>query len=131
MQPVLGQIQYDHPYCAGPLAWTDLHAGGVFFCVVYEELIQFRRDGTVRRWRTIMDDSRQLDDEAEQLLRIAPAGHYRVNDRGYLECVFAEAVLIGLPCENDPDLLAFYVSDRRGGLARSQVYRIRHDAGPD
>src|SRR5438045_1433648 len=95
----LGRLALEVPYRTGPLAWTDLHAGGLFFCVVYRECLQFGSGGRVRRWREVIDDSRPLDDEPEQFRATDTVGSYRLNDRGYVQCVFPELELTGLPCE--------------------------------
>jgi hypothetical protein len=131
MQPVLERLHYDTPYRSGPDAWTDLHAGGLFSCVVFQEVLQFSRDGSVRRWYEILDDSRPLDDEVEALRRSASCGGYLVNERGYLECVFADLKLVGLPCEKAPDLLAFHAWDPNGGASSSRVYRREGSASPE
>lgn len=100
-------LALDVPYRTGPIALTDLHAGGIFFCVVYRECLQFDADGRVRRWSEVIDDSRAFDDEADRLREGEAAGTYRINGRGYLECKFRDLKLTGLTCERAPGLLAF------------------------
>jgi hypothetical protein len=88
MADALKKLKLDVPYRTGPLAWTDLHAGG-FFCVVYRECLQFSIGFRVRRWCEVIDDFRQFHDEVEQLRAKDKVGSYRV-ERGYLECAFPE-----------------------------------------
>src|SRR4051794_4809345 len=108
-------VRFDEPYRSGPQAWTDLHAGGLLFYVVYEELIEFRRDGGVSLWYEVLDDSRDMDNEGEEYRRRRHSGSYCLNERGYLECSFPEFNLVGAPCAEAPDLLVFYTRHRRGG----------------
>lgn len=122
---VLTRLVFDAPYCSGPLAWTDLHAGGVFFCVVYRECLQFRAGGVVRRWCEVLDEARPFDDEPEQLRAAGGDGRYWINDRGYLVCTFPDLELTGLPCEQMPDLIAFHAWQSSPGLSFSLVYSRR------
>lgn len=122
MGEALKRLVLDVPYRTGPLAQTDLHAGGVFFCVVYRECLRFSPGGRVRRWCEVLDDTRPLDDEPEQLRATDAVGSYRLNDRGYLSCVFPDLELTGLPCEQSPELLAFYVWRPQVGVSFSLVY---------
>jgi hypothetical protein len=115
----------DVPYRTGPLARTDIHAGGVFFCVVYREFLQFSSGGRVRRWCEVIDDSRPLDDEPAELRATDVMGSYRTNERGYLECLFPNLELIGLPCEQAPGILAFHAFRARPGVSFSLVYASR------
>jgi hypothetical protein len=122
MGEALEQVVLDVPYHTGPLAWTDLHAGGLFFCVVYRECLRFSAGRRVRRWCEVIDDSRPFDDEPEQLRATDMVGTYRLNDRGYLECLFSDLELTGLPCEQAPELLAFNAFRARSGPSFSLVY---------
>jgi hypothetical protein len=122
MGGALERLTLDVPYRTGPLAWTDLHAGGLFFCVVYRECLQFGGAGRVRRWCEVLDDSRPLADEAEQLRATDVVGSYRLGDRGYVCCAFPDLELTGLPCERAPDLLAFHAWRPGSGVSFSLVY---------
>lgn len=126
MNEVLQQLTLDVTYRTGPLAKTDLHAGGLFFCVIYRECLQFGAGGRVRRWCEVLDDSRPLDDEADKLRELNHVGTYCVNDRGYLECMFPNMFpnlkLTGLPSERTPELLAFHAYRSQPGVSFSLVY---------
>jgi hypothetical protein len=116
------QLALDVPYRTGPLAWTDLHAGGLFFCVVYRECLRFSANGRVRRWCEVIDESRPLDDEPERLRATDQVASYRFNEYRYLECAFPDLELTGLPCEQAPELLAFHAFRARPGVSFSLVY---------
>jgi hypothetical protein len=122
MSDVLRRLVFDVPYRTGPLAWSDLHAGGIFFCVVYRECLQFGPGGQVRRWCEVLDDSRPFDDEAEKLRATDELGSYHLNDRGYLECVFSDFSMTGLTCQQATELLAFCGFRARPGVSLSFVY---------
>lgn len=122
MGDALKLLTLDIPYRTGPIAWTDLHAGGLFFCVVYRECLQFHASGQVRRWCEILDDSRPFDNEADQLRATDVVGSYSANDRGYLSCLFPSLELTGLPCAQTPDLLAFHVYCPASSTSYSLVY---------
>jgi hypothetical protein len=123
MDTVLNRLALDVPYRSGPQGWTDLHAGGLFFCVVYRECLQFSAGGRAKRWCEVIDDSRPLDDEVEQLRQSECVGTYGVNDRGYLVCSFPDLELTGLPCAKAPELLAFHAWRPSVSLSFSLVYR--------
>jgi hypothetical protein len=122
MHPVLKLLSLDTPYRSSMQATTELHAGGVFFCVLYTEVLEFRSDGTVRRWCEVTNGARALDNEDEELRRINESGSYLVNDRGYLELSFADRKMTGLPWLESPELLAFHVWHPSNGLTYGRVY---------
>ena len=122
MRDVLQRLHMDVPYRTGPLAMTDLHAGGLFFCVIYRECLQFQSDGSVRRWCDVLDEQRAFDDEADQLRAIDMEGAFRLNERGYLSCVFPDLELTGLPSDLVPGLLAFHAWRKPLGIGYSLVY---------
>lgn len=117
-------VELNARYATGPMARTDLHAGGIFFCVVYCECLMFAPDGRVRRWCEVIDESRPFDNEHKALEATNIVGNYRLNSHGYLECRFVDLELTGLPCERDRRLLAFYGWRPEYGTHFSIVYRL-------
>ena len=115
-------LTLDKTYQTGPLAQTDLHAGGVFFCVVYKECLQFGRDSQVRRWCEVIDDSRPFDQEAKEIKALNELGSYHINARGYVTCEFDSLSLTGLPCRDAPDLLPFNAFHKASKCSYSLVY---------
>lgn len=117
-------------YRSGRQAWTDLHAGGLFFCIVYRECLRFGRHGLVWKWFEVIDDSWPLDDDqAKEFQRDRSKGKYRLTDRGYLEVVFPDLNLTGRPCEQARDLLAFHGFRPSTGTSFSLVYRRSKKSG--
>jgi hypothetical protein len=107
MQNAIDILTIDRPYRTGPMALTDLHAGGVFFCIVYAECLQFSADAKVRRWREVIDASRPFDNEEKEMREFNEVGSFQINGRGYLTCQFPSLLLTGLPCRDADGLLAF------------------------
>jgi len=99
----------EKPYRTGPMASTDLHAGGVFFCVVYRECLEFEAGGRVRWWRELLDTSMPYNNDLDEFRSFSTDGSYGLNNRNYLVCKFPNLELTGLPCKDAPALLAFHV----------------------
>ncbi len=121
----LSQITLDAEYTSGPLATSDLHAGGIFFCVLYEEVLIFRPNNVVELDVRILDNWRPLDDEADFLSKRSATCSYGLNDREYLSCKFPHATYTGLPCDLNPDWLAFHLTYRYFDQCNSRVYTLR------
>lgn len=109
-------------YATGPLATTDLHAGGIFFCVVYRERLHFQGAGEVRRWCEVIDDGRPFDDEATRLRATDMMGRYEV-DGEKIVCRFPGLEMTGAICRRTPELLAFHVWRSGPAISASLVYR--------
>ena len=99
----LSKIVLDVEYSSGPRATSDLHAGGIFFCVLYEEVLVFRPNNVVERDVRILDNWRPLDDEADSLAERSATGTYGLNSRGYISCNFPHASYTGLACDINPN----------------------------
>lgn len=113
----IDQLVLDIPYCTGPLASTDLHAGGVFFCVTYREYIQFSDGGRVRRWREVIDDTHKFgESDVAEIRDFNVTGTYGLNNRNYLFCTFPDVKMTGLPCKPAPHLLAFCMMRPSGSV---------------
>jgi len=88
------------PFVTGPSAATELHAGGVFFCVLYRRELTFRSSGEVNLEFKILDDWRPLDREAQSLESQSCVGKLSPNSRGYIEITFPGMNFTGAECEN-------------------------------
>ncbi len=121
----LSQITLDAEYTSGPLATSDLHAGGIFFCVLYEEVLIFRSNNVVELDVRILDNWNPLDDEADSLSKRSAIGSYGLNDRDYLSCKFPHATYTGLPCDLNSDWLAFHLTYTQVAQCNSCVYTLR------
>lgn len=112
-------------YASAPLATTDLHAGGIFFCVLYEEVLVFRPNNIVELSVRVIDNWRPFDDEQENLTSMSANGVYGLDGNGFLECDFPNVSFTGLPCKIRSDWLAFHVFDRVTARSKSRVYARR------
>jgi hypothetical protein len=120
----LAKLTLDAEYTSGPLATTDIHAGGIFFCLLYEEVLVFRSNDVVELDIRVLDEWRAMDDEADVVRRNSATGTYGLDGKGFLNCRFPNANYTGLPCDMNPDWLAFHVyNDRLHG--RGCVYTLR------
>lgn len=119
---LMDMVLFDRTYRTGPQATTELHAGGIFFHVLYEECLQFRADGQVRHWFEVMDGSCPLDDEAQQMSEVDETGTCAINQRGYLTCKLADFSYTGKPFGGRPGLLAFNVYNHASQHSFSCVY---------
>ncbi|WNO03521.1 hypothetical protein [Rhodoferax mekongensis] len=115
-------MELNRPYFSGPLAFTDLHAGGVFFCVVYRECMRFEAMGRVTWWREVVDASRPYWEDVGKFEALTINGTYGRNDRGYLVCKFPNMEMTGAECDDATNLIAFYVWHSSQGLSESRVF---------
>ncbi len=122
MQNPIEMLTMNRPYQTGAMASTDLHAGGIFFCIVYAECLQFGSNSQVRRWCEVIDDSRTFDSEGREMREFNEIGSFQLNDRGYLICEFPSLVLTGLPCKNAKGLLAFNAWHKTAKRSNGLVY---------
>lgn len=121
----LSQITLDAEYTSGALATCDLHAGGIFFCVLYEKVLIFRSKNVVELDVRVLDNWTPLDDEADFLSKGSATGSYGLNDRDYLSCKFPHATYTGLPCDLNSDWLAFHLTYTQVAQCNSCVYTLR------
>lgn len=96
------------PFVTGPSAQTELHAGGVFFCVLYRRELIFHSNDRVDLNYSLLDNWRPLADEAKYLTG-STSGKLRSNSRDYIEIVFPGMTFTGLECENLHGHLSFHV----------------------
>ena len=111
-----------HTYVRGPFATTDLHAGGVLFCVIYLDCLEFGADGRLRRYCEVLDESMRLDDEGDELRAKEATGRWRW-EGGQLHCELGDLVLVGAASTERRDLIAFHGWNGAGG--ESLAFRRR------
>lgn len=118
-------IQLEKNYSSGPIADTDLHAGGVFICIIYRRILTFLPDGVVKLTGEILDRARAMDNlDAEKIASQVQMGSFGVNDRGYIQCEFDDVTLTGLPSASNPAMLAFHGYNRRTQHTWGAVYTL-------
>ncbi len=89
MNPI-EKIAFEKEYKSGPKASTDVHAGGIFFCVPYEDKIKFRKDGKVELTKTVIEYYRPMDGqfEVDHINNYRLVGTYSLSKNKYIECTF-------------------------------------------
>lgn len=120
------KIELHKKYLSGLLAYTDLHAGGNFSCIIYQKCLVFYEDEKVILTQHVIDPFKPMDEIDVTLIENRTSiGSYSINTRGYLVCKFVNSFLsfTGLPTEKDPSIIAFYVYDSRLGSTWSEVYK--------
>lgn len=123
----LEQIQLGKEYLSGIEATTDLHAGGIFFCVPYQECIIFRENGIVEITRKVIERFRPMDgqNEIDEINNFKLVGKYLISDRDYLLCEFENLTMTGLPLIENSNTLAFHCHRKRGNREFSSVYTLK------
>ncbi|CAA9197434.1 hypothetical protein FLA105534_01643 [Flavobacterium bizetiae] len=114
-------------YQSGLIANTDLHAGGLFFCIIYQNQLEFFENGKVELTKKVVDAFRPMDEnDVEHLKNFNIVGDYSFNDRGYLVCKFEDLfwTFTGLSSEKDSSIIAFNIYDRRLQNKWGEVYKL-------
>ncbi|HEY9045666.1 MAG TPA: hypothetical protein VIN08_07205 [Ohtaekwangia sp.] len=121
-------IELDKIYFSGLKASAELHAGGIFFCIVYRSCIQFRNNGVVKYWSEVVDPLSPMDDyDIEQIINDRAEGNYFFNDRGYIECHFDSARMrLTGKATNIPGTLAFTGYSNKSVYGWSEVFTCQN-----
>jgi hypothetical protein len=112
-------------YLTGLTADTDLHAGGIFFCIIYRKCLLFLENGEVQLSNELVDAFRPMDNTDVTLIQnYHHKGRYFLNDRQYVECHFEEInlFLTGLPTKTNPAIVAFHAYNKRFQSQWSEVF---------
>lgn len=122
----LQKIKFDKEYVSGPRASTDMHAGGIFFCVPYEEVIVFSEDGTVVLSRRVIEHFRPMDGRAETDRRynFKKEGRYELSKRGYILCRFDGLTMWGLPLKVHQYILSFHCYSEVNGVSFGNAFGL-------
>lgn len=125
MNPI-EKIQFNKEYISGPKASTDIHAGGIFFCVPYYEIITFFENGTVEITKRVIENFRPMNGQSEidKINNFKWSGTYELTDRNYIECKFANFSMLGLPLKINEDILAFHCYRVTSGLQFGNVFKL-------
>lgn len=114
-------------YQSGLIANTDLHAGGLFFCIIYQNQLEFFENGKVELTKKVVEGLRPMDEnDVEYLKNFKIVGDYSFNDRGYLVCKFEDLfwTFTGLSSEKDSSIIAFNIYDSRLQNSWGEVYKL-------
>tara|TARA_B100000683_G_C12474576_1_gene549015 strand:+ start:937 stop:1317 length:381 start_codon:yes stop_codon:yes gene_type:complete len=111
MNPI-EKIQFEKEYKSSPKAWTDIHAGGLFFCVPYEEIVKFHKGGKVEITKRVIENFRPCwgQRQIDKINNFKLIGTYKLSGREYVECTFEGLSMIGLPLEINYNIIAFHCS---------------------
>jgi hypothetical protein len=125
MNPI-EKIKFDKEYKSSPKASTDLHAGGIFFCVPYEEIITFYKDGKVEIKRSVIENFRPMDGQSEidEINDFKLKGTYELSSKKYIKCKFEDFSMIGLPLEINQDILTFHCHRKTNGQQFGNAFRL-------
>ena len=119
------KIELNKKYLSGLKAHTDLHAGGLFFCIIYQNCLEFFESGEVAFTKKLIDAFKPMDaHDVSAIENYNMIGEYFFNDKGYLECKFEFLELTGLPTEKDQSIIPFHAYDSRWPNSWSEVYKI-------
>lgn len=119
-------MKTDQKYLSERIVDTDVHAGGLFFCVIYQNCLEFRADGKVLLTKQLVNAFRPMDPaDIKRLENYRVTGQYSVNERGYLVCDFGEIFLqyTGMEMESGK-LIPFHVFDRRLSKQWGEIYTL-------
>lgn len=121
------KIELNKKYLSSLIANTDLHSGGLFFCIIYQNCLQFLENGNVELTKKIFDSFRPMDEnDVKHLENYKIIGKYYYNDRGYLICEFKDLfwTFTGLATEKNSSIIPFFIYDSRLSNRWSEVYQI-------
>jgi hypothetical protein len=121
------KIELNKNYLTGLLASTDLHAGGIFFSIIYRQCLTFSEDGKVLLTKRVVDAYRPMDPvDVMMMENYKVHGNYYENDKGYIVCKFKEAFieLTGLPTTNNPNIISFHAHNSRFSSQGGVVYEL-------
>lgn len=114
-------------YQSGLIANTDLHAGGLFFFIIYQNKLEFFENGKVNLTKKVVDAFRPMDEnDVQHLQNYKIVGDYSFNDRGYLVCKFEDLfwTFTGLSSEKYSSIIAFNIYDSRLQNRWGEVYKL-------
>lgn len=121
------KVEVNKKYLSSLVATTDLHAGGLFFCILYQNCLEFFENGKVELSKKVIDAFRPMDEnDVKHLENYRIIGDYSFSDRGYLICEFEDLFLkfTGLATEKDPTIIPFFIYSRRLSNSWSEVYTL-------
>lgn len=123
---VIEAIQFEKEYQSGPQASTDLHAGGIFFCVPYREIMIFFQDGSVVFKKKVIENFRPMDGQLEidEINNFYMKGTYQLSSKKYIRCEFENLVMVGLALEINRDILTFHCYFKSGGPQKGKAFQL-------
>ena len=76
------KVELNKKYQSGLIANTDLHAGGLFFCIIYRNCLEFFENGKVELTKKVVDAFRPMDEnDVSHMEHYKIEGKYSFNER--------------------------------------------------
>jgi hypothetical protein len=119
------ELRLEKEYKTGLLASTDLHAGGIFFAIIYKKVLRFKNATEVSLYNEIINPLSPMDNQdVHQLEMNRQEGTYSFNERGYLACSFPKMKieLTGRITGDNKEILVFHQFDRHLSRSSSIVF---------
>ena len=127
MNPI-EKIQFEKEYVSGAKASTDLHAGSIFFCIPYKEILIFYENGNVELKRRIIERFRPMDgQDVDRINNYRLEGKFSVSSRNYIICEFEELKMTGLPLKEHPNMIAFHCYRKGDYPSLSKVFQLKDE----
>lgn len=123
-------MKIEKTYKSELIANTDLHAGGVFFCIIYVNCLSFKKNGEVVLTRKVTNALRPMDSaDINQIENYKSIGMYHEDSNGYLICDFSEisVTLTGMPTTKSANMIVFHAFDKRLNKQWGELYTAIED----
>lgn len=124
------ELILEREYKTGLVATTDLHAGGLFFSIIYRKVIRFNNETEVSLYNEVVNELSPMDDgDVHQLKKYHQKGTYAFNGRGYLTCIFpgVKIEFTGRITGDNNEVLVFHQYDRHLSKSTSIVFSLGTD----
>ena len=109
-----------------PISTSELHAGGIFFSIIYEESLKFELDSSVTLNRKVIDEFRPMDKaDVDMIENTHLSGRLVTNSRGYLEIEFEDFRFIGAKVDSQVDMYSFNIWNKLSKSSYSRIYYMR------
>ena len=121
------KLELNKKYVSSLIANTDLHGGGLFFCIIYQKCLEFENKNKVWLTNRIVDAFRPMDDlDVIHLKNYRIEGKYFYNDRGYLICDFKTINLTytGISTDKNPEIIPFNIYSSKFLSSNSLVFQL-------
>lgn len=127
MNPI-EKIQFGKEYVSGPKATTDLHVGGIFFCILYEEVLIFHENGDIELTKRVIERFRPMDgQDVDRINNFQLNGKFFLSDRNYIVCEFPELKMTGLPLEKHPNMIAFDCHQKGNSSLSGKAFQLKYE----
>ncbi len=123
----ISRMKIDKNYQSELIVSTDLHAGGIFFCVIYVNCLSFQENGEVVLTKKVKNALRPMDpNDVKQIENYKSIGVYHRDQNGYWICDFPEIFisLTGVPTTDKADVIVFHAFDKRLNKQWGELYTV-------